>query len=117
MVETELSGSDRKGNDNKNVCSNSHIMMCSTKEFLREKKNTHLCLALMPRQVPEIGKMSSVPPEIQPLLNEFKEIVGDDLPVGLPPLRSISHQIDLIPGSSLPNKYPYQMTPVERVRK
>jgi hypothetical protein len=43
-------------------------------------------------------------------LNEFEEIVGDDLPTGLPPLRSISHQFDLIPRSSLPNKYPYRMT-------
>jgi hypothetical protein len=28
-------------------------------------------------------------------------------------LRSVSHQIDLIPGSSFPNKAPYHMTPVE----
>jgi hypothetical protein len=67
----------------------------------------------MPIKVLESGNMSSVPPKIQPLLNEFKEIVGDDLPVGLPPLRSISYQIDLILGSSLPNKDPYQMTPIE----
>jgi hypothetical protein len=57
--------------------------------------------------------MSLYTPKIQPLLNEFKEIVVDDLPTSLPPLRSISHQIDLIPGSSLPNKSPYQMTPTE----
>lgn len=37
----------------------------------------------------------------------------DDLPTGLPPLRSISHQIDLMPGSSFPNKSPHRMTPVE----
>lgn len=29
-------------------------------------------------------KMNFVPLEIQPLLNEFKEIVVDDLPTGLP---------------------------------
>ena len=28
-------------------------------------------------------------------------------------MRSISHQIDLIPGSSFPNKEPYRMNPVE----
>jgi hypothetical protein len=69
MVETELSGCDNKGNDNKNICSNNRIMMCSAKEFMREQENTHLCLALMPREVPESGKMSYVPPKIQPLLN------------------------------------------------
>jgi hypothetical protein len=47
------------------------------------------------------------------LLNEFKRIVVDDLRVGLPPLRSISHQIDLILGSSIPNKAPCQMTLAE----
>jgi hypothetical protein len=47
------------------------------------------------------------------LLKDFKEIVADDLPAGLPPLRIISRQIDLISGSSFPNKLPYQMTPVE----
>jgi hypothetical protein len=113
MVETELSGNDSKEKDCRNICSNSHIMLCSAKEFLREHKKNHLCLALVPREVLENEKMSLVPPEIQPLLNEFKDIVGDDLPTGLPPLRSISHQIDLIPGSSLPNKSPYQMTPTE----
>jgi hypothetical protein len=40
-------------------------------------------------------------------------IFGYYLPAGLPPLRSISDQIDLIQGSSLPNKAPYWMTPIE----
>jgi hypothetical protein len=47
------------------------------------------------------------------LLKEFKEIVADNLPTGLPPLRSISHHIDLIPESSFPNKAPYRMTLAE----
>ena len=54
--------------------------------------------------------MSSMPPKIQPLLNEFKDIIEDDLPTNFPPSRIISHQIDLISRSSLPNKYPYRMT-------
>jgi hypothetical protein len=52
-------------------------------------------------------------PKIHLLLNEFKDIVGDDLPTCVPPLSRISHQIDLIPGSSLLNKARYWMTPVE----
>lgn len=42
--------------------------------------------------------------EIQHLLNEFKDIFVDYLPVGLPSLRNILHQIDLIPGSSDTNE-------------
>jgi hypothetical protein len=42
-------------------------------------------------------------------LEEFIDIVVDELPCSLPPIRSISHQIDLIPGSSLPNKAAYRL--------
>ena len=41
------------------------------------------------------------------MLEEFDNIVVDDLPCSLPPIRSISHHIDLIPGASLPNKEAY----------
>jgi hypothetical protein len=37
----------------------------------------------------------------------------DELPHSLPPIRSISHHIDLIPGASLPNKAAYRLTPRE----
>jgi hypothetical protein len=32
---------------------------------------------------------------------------------GLPPLRGIEHQIDLIPGTSLPNRAAYRTNPEE----
>jgi hypothetical protein len=37
----------------------------------------------------------------------------DELPRSLPPVRSVSHHIDLIPRSSLPNKVAYRLTPQE----
>jgi len=51
--------------------------------------------------------------EIQKLLEEYVDIVVDDFPNDLPPIRSISHHMDLIPGASLPNKVAYRMTPAE----
>ena len=42
-------------------------------------------------------KMFELPTEIQEMLEEFKDIVVDDLPNKLPPKRSISHHIDFIP--------------------
>ena len=54
-----------------------------------------------------------MPEEIAELLNEYKDIITDDIPDGLPPIRSISHCIDLIPGASFPNKAPYRLTPIE----
>eukprot|EP00253_Pinus_taeda_P007749 PITA_07749 len=57
------------------------------------------------------AKNSELPIEIQELLEEFKDIVVDDLPDKLPPKRSISHHIDSIPGASLSNKAACRMSP------
>ena len=45
------------------------------------------------------------------VLQEFSDVFPEEVPAGLPPLRGIEHQIDLIPGASLPNRAPYRMNP------
>ena len=57
--------------------------------------------------------ISDLPKEIKDMLGDYQDIIVDDLPDALPPKRSISHHIDLIPGASLPNKVAYRMTPRE----
>nr|KYP38791.1 Transposon Ty3-I Gag-Pol polyprotein [Cajanus cajan] len=51
--------------------------------------------------------------EDQKPLKEFDDLFPKEVPSGLPPLRGIEHQIDLIPGSSLPNRPAYRTNPQE----
>ena len=57
--------------------------------------------------------ISILPKEIKDMLGDYQDIIVDDLLDALPPKRSISHHIDLIPGASLPNTVAYRMTPKE----
>lgn len=78
--------------NSKNMHNNyNQVILFSVKEFLREQKRSSGCLAIMPKRVQETDKTNSVPTKIQHLLKECREIVVDDLPTRLPPLRSISH--------------------------
>ena len=47
------------------------------------------------------------------LLQEFRDVFPSEIPPGLPPIRGIEHQIDLIPGEGLPSRAAYQANPEE----
>jgi hypothetical protein len=66
-----------------------------------------------PKIVLTSTRVDDLPEEVQKLLEEFANIVVDELPHSLPPIRSVSHHIDLIPGASLPKKVVYRLTPLE----
>jgi hypothetical protein len=51
---------------------------------------------------------SSTPPIATNLLQEYEDIFSSEIPPGLPPMRGIEHQIDLIPGATLPNRAAYR---------
>jgi hypothetical protein len=54
-----------------------------------------------------------IPPAVANLLQEYTDVFPKDLPPGLPPLRSIEHQIDLLPGAQLLNCARYRTNPDE----
>ena len=61
----------------------------------------------------KVGQIVQEEGPIADLLVEYKEVFPTELPPGLPPIRGIEHQIDLIPGASLPNKAAYRCNPEE----
>jgi hypothetical protein len=92
------------------------ILLMSGKELLDEVKkdeDMQFVVVRKPRVILTSTSIDDLPEEIQELLENFADIVVDDLPCSLPPIRSISHHIDLIPGASLPNKAAYRLTPQE----
>ena len=51
--------------------------------------------------------------KVADILGEFFDIVSNNVPDGLPLMRKISHQMDLVPRANFPNKAVHRMTPAE----
>ncbi|XP_059073715.1 uncharacterized protein LOC131874386 [Cryptomeria japonica] len=95
--------------------SNSKVMMVSGEDFLHDLKNEEFfyALVLKPKSVLSSSKVDDFRIEVQDILNEHNDIIASNFPSELPPMRSISHHIDLILRASLPNKAYYRLTPME----
>ena len=87
-------------------------MLVGGKEFFRWLKDTEVNFVVIgkPRVALTNTWFDDLPIETQDLLNEHVDIVVDYFPNELPPVRSISHHIDLIPRASFPKKVTYRMT-------
>lgn len=46
----------------------------------------------------------------QAIIQDFEDLVSDDISNELPPMQNIQHQIDFIPGANLPNLPHYRMS-------
>jgi hypothetical protein len=90
------------------------VLLMSGKELLTEvkkKEELQFIVVRKPKIVLTSTRVDDLPEEVQKLLEEFADIVVDELPRSLPLIRSVSHHIDLIPRASLPNKAVYRLTP------
>ena len=78
------------------------ILIMNGKEILNEVKKElemQFFVVRKPRVILTSTSIEDLPKEIQELLENFADIVVDELPRSLPPIRSINHHIDLIPGA------------------
>ena len=89
------------------------VLLMSGKKLLNEvkrKEDTQFIVVRKPKIVLTSTRIDDLLEEIQELLEEFDDIVVDELPCSLPPIRSISHHINIIPRASLSNKAVYRLT-------
>ena len=92
------------------------LTMLATKDDLREFGEDPSLVPIVLMHKGEILVSNDMTPlsiGVSNVLQEFGDVFPKDIPSGLPPLRGIEHQIDLIPGASLPNRAPYRTNPQE----
>ena len=86
-------------------------LLVSRHELQREIVAHHPLFLAIPRTL-KLEPLVDSPHCLENLLEEFQDVFQDP-PKGLSPLRGIEHQIDLVSGSSLPNRPAYRTNPSE----
>ena len=90
-------------------------VMLATKCDFAEISDDDICYALVCKRamfsLDDI--VSLVSSAVTNLLQKYEDIFLAEMPPGLPPIRGIEHQIDLIPGATLPNRATYRTNPKE----
>ncbi|KAG7595376.1 Reverse transcriptase domain [Arabidopsis thaliana x Arabidopsis arenosa] len=86
-------------------------LMCSYACFNEELQHEKVVFAVLTWPLKPDSPQS--PSRFNKVLQEFENVFPEDLPSSLPPLRDIQHQIDLMPGTTLPNRPHYRKSPSE----
>ncbi|KAL5794511.1 hypothetical protein ACOSP7_003105 [Xanthoceras sorbifolium] len=61
----------------------------------------------------ESSKEKEVDEKKRETKQDFDEVFPEEMPIGLPPIRGIEHQIDFVPGAPIPNRPVYRSNPEE----
>ncbi|XP_057844989.2 uncharacterized protein LOC131054474 [Cryptomeria japonica] len=106
--------------DNKDKRLVASVMLVNEKDLMKTLKEENApCFAIVvkPKGVMKekptnkVKERSVGPKEVHEFLSKYQGIVAGRTLDTLPPHKDVSHCIDLIPGSTLPNKVVYKMTP------
>ncbi|KAJ4973268.1 hypothetical protein NE237_006442 [Protea cynaroides] len=66
------------------------------------------------REEEDMGPKKAQPQEIEVVLNEYKDIMPNELPKKLPPRREVDHEIELVPSAKPPAMAPYRCSNFQR---
>ena len=93
----------------------SPVLLATKSEIIEMTTSNYVCFAIMFKEAlfSYEDMPLSMPPAVADLLQEYGDVFPKEIPPGLPPIQGIEHQIDLIPGASLPNRAPYRTSPEE----
>jgi hypothetical protein len=111
-----VSESDKPNEGDLKKREGNNLVMLATKSEMRDvRRNPYqeFIVLLYKDTLLSANDITSLPSVISHLLQDFKDVFPEETPTGLPPLRGIEHQIDLIPGAALPNRPPYRTNPEE----
>ena len=75
------------------------------------KKGEPTFLATLVGGVEGSSEAVPLPPCIEQVLSDNKDVIPKELPQRLPPRREVDHQIELVPVAKPPSMMPYRMTP------
>ena len=85
------------------------VFCVPTEEFEHEIEEEGMCLIVASTTFTQSEHEEKCHRLVAPILANYRDVLRD-LPGGLPPLRDTQLQIDLVPGSILPNKAHYRMS-------
>ncbi|CAI5484605.1 unnamed protein product [Closterium sp. Yama58-4] len=71
-------------------------------------------LALVMAAAGEEKPSSELPAAVKEVLEQYKDIMPDDLPAGVPPARTHEHEIVEEPGAKPVSRAPYRLSPTEQ---
>ncbi|CAG7870748.1 unnamed protein product, partial [Brassica rapa] len=93
--------------------SNTNLYMTSGLVLKSLQRETQVLLMIFKEGCFAGFEAPEVPDVVQDLMGRYKDVFPDEIPAGLPPVRGIEHQIDLVPGAPLPNRAAYRVNPEE----
>jgi hypothetical protein len=106
-----VSESHKPNERDKNKREDKNLIMLATKSEMRDVRcnpGQVLIVLVYKDMLLSANDITSLPSVVSRLLQGYKDVFSDETPAGLPPLRGIEHQIDVIPGVVLTNRPPYR---------